>query len=239
MAPPPRWPRKTVLTADGDGERAASGTGVPIPAMDLVPDIAGRTVTAGALPARTGIPACPHGRGARFMLLARGNRKNPPGETRARFAPRSPGPADFATRPPRPGHGRTGRRGIRVSTDPVAGIPFPWAGQVLMVRRTVREYRRARNGKPATLGKPSVETVHGITGHTRETADAEALPAFNRAHWSCGNRVHRILDDQATWNGDRCRVGGGHGPENPAARGDRRSAPSPGAAGRSRRRSGT
>ncbi len=182
--------------------------------MDLVPDIAGRTVTADALPARTGISACPHGRDARFVLLARGNRKNPLREIRGHFAPRSPGPADFATRPPRPEHGRAGRRGIRVSTDPVTGIPFPWAGQVFMVRRTVREYRCARNGTPATPGRPSAGTVYGITGHTRETAGAEALPAFNRAHWSCGNRVHRILDGQATWNGDRCRVGGGHGPEN-------------------------
>ena len=26
--------------------------------------------------------------------------------------------------------------------------------------------------------------------------------------------MHRILDDQATWNEDRCRVRSGHGPEN-------------------------
>ena len=229
---------KTVRGAvDGEGRQThvpgASTHGASAP-------LAQKTVltAADALPARTGISACPHARGTRFMLLAKGNRKNPLGEIRGHVASRSPGPADFATRPSRPEHGRTGRRGIRVSTDPVTGIPFPWAGRVFMIRRTVREYRRARNGKPATLGKPSAGTVYGVTGHTPETAGAEALPALSRGHWSCG-RVHRILDDAATWNEDRCRVGGGHGPENPAACEDWRSASSSGAAGRSRRRSGT
>ena len=47
--------------------------------------------------------------------------------------------------------------------------------------------------------------------HIPETANAEALLGFNRVHWSC-ERVHRILDDAATWN-DKCRVRSGIGPE--------------------------
>ena len=224
MAPPPRWPRKTVLTADGGGERAASGTGVPIPAMDLVPDIAGRTVTAGALPARTGISACPHGRGARFMLLARGNRKNPPGETRARFAPRSPGPADFATRPPRPGHGRTGRRGIRVSTDPVAGIPFPWAGQVLMVRRTVREYRRARNGKPATPGPgpaPGPSTASRATRGRPPTPRRFLPSAVRTGHAGIACTGFWTIRRRGTGTGAGSAAGTARGTRPPAETGDR------------------
>ncbi len=56
--------------------------------------------------------------------------------------------------------------------------------------------------------------VYGITSHTPQGADAEAIPGFNRDHWTCENCVHRILDDAATWNKDKCQVRGGHGPEN-------------------------
>ena len=181
--------------------------------MDMVPDIAGRTVTADALLTQTRISACLHGRDAHFVLLAKGNQKNLLTEIRGHFASQSPRPADFATRSSQPEHGRIEQREIWVSTDPVHRITFPWVEQVFMIKRVVREYRCARNGKPAKLGKPSVEIVYGITSHTHETAGAEALLAFNRAHWSC-ERVHRILDDAATWNEDRCRVRSGHGPEN-------------------------
>ncbi len=44
--------------------------------MDLVPDIAGRTVTADALLTQTAISACLHGRGAHFMFVAKRNQKN-------------------------------------------------------------------------------------------------------------------------------------------------------------------
>lgn len=56
-------------------------------------------------------------------------------------------------------------------------------------------------------------TLRTIVGFSPETAGAEALLGFNCALWSC-ERVHRILDDAATWNEDRCRVRSGHGPEN-------------------------
>ena len=155
--------------------------------MDLIPDIAGRTVTADALLTQTAISAYLHGRGAHFVFVAKGNQKNLLREIRGHFASQSPRPADFATRSPQPEHGRIEQREIWISTDPVHRISFPWVEQVFMIKRTVREYRCARNGKPATLGKPSVEIVYGITSHTPETADAEALLTFNRAHWSCEN----------------------------------------------------
>ena len=109
---------------------------------------------------------------------------------------------DSATGSPQPEHGRIERREIRTSSDPVHRISFPWDGQVFMIKRTVTEYSCGWNGKPAKVGKPSVEIVHGITSHTPETAAAEAPLAFNRAHWSY-ERTHRILDDAAMWNEDR------------------------------------
>ena len=178
----PAGSKKTVLTADDDGGRATNETGTFIPTMDLIPDIAGRTVTADAPLTRTAVSACLHDRGAHFMFVAKGNRKNLPREIRGHFSPQAPREADFANRSPQPEHGRTRQRGVRASTDPMYRISFPWVGQVFMIKRTVQEYRCARNGKPAKPGKPSVGIVYGITGHTPETADAEVLPGFNRAH---------------------------------------------------------
>ncbi len=182
------------------------------------------------------LPAWP---GRPLRVRRQGQPENLLKEIRGRFGSQSPRPVDFATRSPQPEHGRIERREIRTSTDPVTGIAFPWVEQVFMIKRTARECRCARNGMSAKPGRRSVEIVYGITSHTPETAGAEALPAFSRAHCSCENRVHRILDDQATWNEDRCRVRTGHGPENPAVSGDWRPVPSSGAASRSRRRSGT
>ena len=181
--------------------------------MDLVPDIAGRTVTADALLTQTAIASYLHDRGAEYVFTVKGNQKNLLKEIKAHFSSQSPRKADFETSPPQPEHGRIERREIWVSTEPVHRLSFPWVGQVFMIKRTVRKYRCARNGRPAKLGEPSVEIVYGITSHTPQTADAEAILAFNRAHWSC-ERAHRILDDTATWNEDRCRVRSGHGPEN-------------------------
>ena len=84
-------------------------------------------------------------------------------------------PADHADEPGRPAHGRLEKREIRVSTGPLHMIAFPWAGQVFAVRRTVRQYRCAKAGRPATVGRPSVEIVVGITSHTAMSADAEQL----------------------------------------------------------------
>jgi len=55
--------KKTVLITDDEEEKATNEIGVFIPTMDLVPDIAGRTVTADALLTQTRISAYLHGRG--------------------------------------------------------------------------------------------------------------------------------------------------------------------------------
>jgi predicted transposase YbfD/YdcC len=65
--------------------------------------------------------------------------------------------------------------------------------------------------KKAT-GKRSTDTVYGLTDHTPESADAAAILACNRGHWSIENSCHYLLD----WNGDedRCTIRTGHGPAN-------------------------
>ena len=202
-----------MLTTAEDGEKATNEIGAFIPAMDLVPDIAGRTVTADALLTQTAIASYLHNRGAAFVFVVKGNQKGLLGEIKAHFSSQPTTAADFETRSQKPEHGRIERREIWTATEPLHRISFPWVRQVFMIKRTVQKYRCARNERPATIGKPSTEIVYGITSHTPQTADAEAILGFNRGHWSC-ERVHRILDDAATWNEDGCRVRSGHGPEN-------------------------
>ena len=155
--------------------------------MDLIPDIAGGAVTADALLTRTAIAACLHRRGARFMLIARVNRKNMLREVRDHFSSQPPRKAGFMTRSPQPEHGRIERREIRISTDPVHRIVFPWVEQVFMIRRTVREYRCARNGKPATTGDPSAGTVlrhhqpHAGDRRRRGAPETQPRPLVMRA----------------------------------------------------------
>ncbi len=61
-------------------------------------------------------------------------------------------------------------------------------------------------------GKTSTETVYGLTDHTPDRADAAAILAFNRGHWSIENSCHYILD--WNWDEDRCTLRTGHGPAN-------------------------
>jgi len=63
-----------------------------------------------------------------------------------------------------------------------------------------------------TTGKPSTETVYGLTRHTPATADPARVLAFNRGHWTIENGCHYLLD--WNWDEDRCTLRTGHGPEN-------------------------
>ena len=208
------WLKKTVLKTEKDEEKATNEIGVFIPAMDMVPDIAGRTITADALLTQKAIAAYLHRRGANFVFVAKGNHKALYKEITAYFAEHPSRPPDFTTRSPQPEHGRIERREIWVSTDPVHRLEFPWVEQVFMIKRHVQEYRCARNGRAASLGKPTIETVYGITSHTPESADGKAILKLNREHWSIENRVNHLLDHEASWNEDKCRVRSGYGPEN-------------------------
>ena len=165
------------------------------------------------MPARKEVASYLHGRGAHYMFVAKGNH---PGmfEILTEWAGREIArPADHVCEPGRPAHGRLEKQEVRVSTGPLHMIAFPWAGQVFAAGRTVRQYGCARAGRPATVGRPSVEIVVGITSHTPMTADAERLLALNRGHWTI-EAMHRVLDEPAGWNEDHSRTGSGRGPEN-------------------------
>jgi predicted transposase YbfD/YdcC len=108
--------------------------------------------------------------------------------------------------PPTLAHGRIEQRAIWTTThlnDYLNFLNFPGVGQVFVIERhTVAK----------KTGKTSTETVYGVTRHSRDTADAAQILAFNRGHWTIENGCHSLLD--WNWDEDRCTVRTGHGPTN-------------------------
>jgi len=100
-------------------------------------------------------------------------------------------------------HGRIEQRAIWTTTRLNDYLNFPGIGQAFVIERDVIE---------KTTGQRSIETVYGLTDHTPDSADAAAVLAYNRGHWSVENSCHYLLD----WNGDedRCTIRTGHGPAN-------------------------
>ncbi len=100
-------------------------------------------------------------------------------------------------------HGRIEQRAIWTTTRLNAYLDFPGVGQAFVIERhTVAK----------KTGKTSTETVYGLTDHTPDRADAAAILAFNRGHWTIENSCHYILD--WNWDEDRCTLRTGHGPAN-------------------------
>ena len=180
--------KKTVLTIEEDGkdkETATDEIGVFIPAMELIPDIGGRTVTVDALLTPTAIATNLHDRSAEFVFISKGNRKTLSNDIMVFFFSQASREPDFAMQSPQPAHGRIEKSEIRTATEPVADISFPWVEQVFLIKRTTRSCRRGREGIPARIGGPSVELVYGIASHTPQSADAAATPGFDRRHRTC------------------------------------------------------
>lgn len=79
-----------------------------------------------------------------------------------------------------------GQRGCRWSgVVTVAGLLFPYAAQVLRIKRRRRLYGAK---------KWSSETVYAITDLTAEEANAAEIAAWARGHWTVENTVHWVRD---------------------------------------------
>ena len=92
------------------------------------------------------------------------------------------------------GHGRVETRSIWVSQE-VAALDFPYLQQVARIER--RRVRLKDNTEQH-------EVVFNITSLTPYKADAHALLALNRGHWSIENRLHYVRD--RTYDEDRSQV---------------------------------
>ena len=165
----------------------------------LESDLAGKTVTADALPTQQKLANFLKDRDAHHLFAVKGNRPKLLADLECHFQQR--GEPDYREQA-RLTHGRIESRAIRTTATLNDYLTFPHVGQAFLVERTVTA---------KTTGKQTVEYAYGITNHSPNTASAERLLALNRGHWTV-EVTHHILD--CCWDEDRCRIRTGHGPEN-------------------------
>ncbi len=170
-----------------------------IPLVDTI-DVTGKTITADALlTQRTLASYLFKQRSAHYLFTVKDNQPTLLADIRLLFE--ELGEPDFSESPQLV-HGRIEQRSIWTSTQLNDYLDFPHVGQVFAIRR---------NSTNKKSGKVSTEIVYGVTSHTPESADAEQLLTFNRAHWGIES-FHYILD--WNWNEDRCTIRTDYGPEN-------------------------
>ena len=102
------------------------------------------------------------------------------------------------------GHGRIEQRTLTSTTALNEYLDWPGVQQVFRLerRRTIK-------------GRQTMEIAYGITSLTRTQADAAALLALVRGHWSIENNLFGVRD--TTFGEDACRVRTGYAPQNLAA----------------------
>jgi len=162
-------------------------------------DIAGKTITADALLTQRKLAQYVIDHNAHFVFTVKDNQPTLREAIRLIFEGR--GVPDF-TEPLTLAHGRIEQRSIWTTTRLNDYLDFPGVGQVFVIKRPIEK----------TTGKRSTETVYGVTSHTPASANAAAVLAFNRGHWTIENGCHYILD--WIWDEDRCTLRTGHGPQN-------------------------
>ena len=163
-------------------------------------DIAGKTITADAWLPQRKLAQYGIDHNAHFVFTVKDNQPTLREAIRLIFEGR--GVPDF-TEPLTLAHGRIEQRSIWTTTRLNDYLDFPGVGQVFVIKRPTIE---------KTTGKRSTETVYGVTSHTPASANAAAVLAFNRGHWTIENGCHYILD--WIWDEDRCTLRTGHGPQN-------------------------
>jgi predicted transposase YbfD/YdcC len=189
----------------GDEVKQTNEIGMVIPVLESLEalDIAGKTVTADALLTQRKFAEYLIEHDAHYVFTVKDNQPTLREDIRLIFEDR--GRPDFSESPAL-AHGRIEQRSIWTTTRLNDYLDFPGVGQVFAIERPTIEKK---------TGKPSAETVYGVTSHTPATADAAGVLAFNRGHWTVENGCHYILD--WNWDEDRCTIRTGHGPENVTA----------------------
>jgi predicted transposase YbfD/YdcC len=155
-------------------------------------------VTADALHCQRDHVAYLAGRGAHWILTAKGNQP----------ILHNSWPACSGDRPPTPTGTPTagtaaGKSAPSKSCPFAAGIEFPHAAQAIQIRR-----RRRRLDEPRHF---TTETVYAITDLQAHQAKPWRLADRIRGHWSIENRTHWVRD--VTYDEDRSQIRTGTGPQ--------------------------
>ena len=184
--------------AGGEEEKRTNeiGRAIPLPASC---DIAGKDITADALPTQRAIATYIVGQQAHYHFTVKGNQPTLERDIALLLAQR--GAPDFVAVTP-PDHGRIETRRIWCGTALNDSLDFPAVGQVFLVERDVITKK---------TGQQTHEIALGVTRRTPREASPRRVLKVNRGHWTIES-VHHIID----WNfdEDRSRIRTGFGPEN-------------------------
>ena len=130
-----------------------------IPLLEAL-ELAGKTLTTDALLTQRQLADYLIDHNAHYVFTVKDNQPTLREDIRLLFEGR--GPPDFSE-PPTLAHGRIEQRSIWTTTRLNHDLDFPGVGQAFVIERPTIE---------KTTGKPSTETVYGLTSHTPATAKA-------------------------------------------------------------------
>ncbi|WP_323178547.1 MULTISPECIES: ISAs1 family transposase [unclassified Streptomyces] len=131
------------------------------------------------------------GRGAHYIVIARGNQKRLRKQLKA--LPWQEIPLQGRTR--NNGHGRSEVRRIKVAS--VNNLPFPGARQAVQVKRRRIDHK---------TGKTTIKTVYAVTSLTAAQADPEQLAQLIRDHWQV-EVLHYVRDTTFAEDASQLRTG--------------------------------
>lgn len=161
------------------------------PLLDTVADLAGTVVTSDAMHTQREHADYLMGRGAHYIVIAKGNQKKL--RRQLKSLPWKDIPLQGRTK--NAGHGRSEIRRIKVAT--VNNLLFPGARQAVQIKRR-RTHRKT--------GKTTVKTVYAVTSLTAEQATPAQLARLVRDHWTI-EALHHVRDTTFAEDASQLRTG--------------------------------
>jgi predicted transposase YbfD/YdcC len=161
------------------------------PLLDTVANLAGTVVTSDAMHTQREHADYLMGRGAYYIVIAKGNQKKL--RRQLKSLPWKDIPLQGRTR--NAGHGRSEIRRIKVAT--VNNLLFPGARQAVQIKRRRTDRK---------TGKTTVKTVYAVTSLTAEQATPAQLARLVRDHWTI-EALHHVRDTTFAEDASQLRTG--------------------------------
>ncbi|MET7694514.1 ISAs1 family transposase [Streptomyces sp. NPDC005483] len=161
------------------------------PLLDTVVDLSRTVVTSDAMHTQREHADYLLGRGAHYIVIAKGNQKRLRRQLRA--LPWREIPLQGRTR--NAGHGRSEIRRIKVAS--VNNLFFPGARQAVQVKRR-RTHRKT--------GRTTIKTVYAVTSLTAEHANPARIAQLIREHWQV-EALHHVRDTTFAEDASQLRTG--------------------------------
>jgi predicted transposase YbfD/YdcC len=161
------------------------------PLLDTVADLAGTVATSDAMHTQREHADYLLGRGAHYIVIAKGNQKKL--RRQLKSLPWTDIPLQGRARGT--GHGRSEIRRIKAAT--VNSLLFPGARQAVQIKRRRTDHK---------TGRATVKTVYAVTSLTAEQATAAQLARLVRDHWKI-EALHHVRDTTFAEDASQLRTG--------------------------------